>query len=33
MYKAVVVGIDAYPSSPLMGCVDDANDVIDYLGS
>src|SRR5262245_46089463 len=31
MIKAVIVGINAYPTAPLAGCVNDARDVIDYL--
>jgi len=29
--KALIVGINTYPSAPLEGCVNDANDVKDYL--
>jgi metacaspase-1 len=31
MIRAVVVGINAYPHSPLRGCVNDAQDIIKYL--
>ena len=31
MIKAVIVGINDYPSAPLQGCVNDADDVITYL--
>jgi metacaspase-1 len=31
MIKAVIVGINQYPQSPLQGCVNDAQDVIEHL--
>src|SRR5262245_60374401 len=31
MLKAVIVGINEYPESPLQGCINDAQDVITYL--
>ncbi len=31
MKKALVVGIDDYPSSPLGGCVNDANAIATLL--
>ncbi len=31
MIKALIVGINAYPTAPLRGCINDAMDVIGYL--
>src|SRR6187402_2017425 len=31
MIRAVVVGINDYPSAPLSGCINDADDVIEHI--
>ncbi len=31
--KALIIGINAYPDSPLRGCVNDANDALTYIGT